>query len=797
MVSVAVSLLVVSFFFEKNDSAAGRPHILVQVLLASTFVWYLTGSVFCGFFRGGFFYRPLGIGRVRNPRFWSGALWFILGVGLICRALLVFSVPIQEVDLYRYIWDGATISAGHSPYAYPPSQIATQRLDDRGYKVPWKQGEENLRFAPTEDEGVEQLQTKLRSDEGLAECFGQVHYGQYSSPYPPVSQQIFGSAYRISRFTSENTGTYYAHLVGMKTVIVLFDFLTAIVIVFMLAHMSLPRVWVIAYWWCPLVIKEFSNSGHLDSFAVFFCILAVFGAMKVIVPRGVDGSIENEEAATPAIKGNFSLANFWMGNFWTGISATALALGVGAKVFPLFIFPVWFVALFRTSIPRALGAALLFFLLTAAFMWPMIRYTELGRTIAKKTNESSFSSLTGFKLDAPQETGESGIEVFSKHWEMNDLAFMIVLENLKVRKPDGFAGVKQVGLIGLSGRETNLQTSLEGSDVELKVGLPADASALREYAREKGFTEEQGNLGDFLEVIRQSDVVFLASDSVLANNHQNVADALQPGATLILSSDFILQSFEIAEVDLPPEVTVISTTADNRLTALQDPAQNATERIQAWAYSLGFHQLPWFVFDSDGTRRAIRDRFFAREASQISAEIKAANTIGDQAEALRLENKLVNERARVPFRITRIVTLACFCLLVGYLCLRMLFVQDRHELGTLFGDGVFLTLAWFWMLSPTQNPWYWAWAMGALALARNRWWFAISGLAMLYYLRFYFETDWRNIDVFGTGYFGVDFFYFFVPWIEFGPWLLVLIFAWVFIWFRKRGRSEQASLQSD
>ena len=105
MVCVAVSLLVVSFFFEKNDSAAGRPHILVQVLLASTFVWYLTGSVFCGFFRGGFFYRPLGIGRVRNPRFWSGALWFILGVGLICRALLVFSVPIQEVDLYRYIWD--------------------------------------------------------------------------------------------------------------------------------------------------------------------------------------------------------------------------------------------------------------------------------------------------------------------------------------------------------------------------------------------------------------------------------------------------------------------------------------------------------------------------------------------------------------------------------------------------------------------------------------------------------------------------------------------------------------------
>ena len=80
MVSVAVSLLVISFFFEKEDPALGRPHILVQVLLASTFVWYIAGSIYSGFFQGGFFRRPLDGGRVKNPRFWSGALLSLIHI---------------------------------------------------------------------------------------------------------------------------------------------------------------------------------------------------------------------------------------------------------------------------------------------------------------------------------------------------------------------------------------------------------------------------------------------------------------------------------------------------------------------------------------------------------------------------------------------------------------------------------------------------------------------------------------------------------------------------------------------
>ena len=34
--------------------------------------------------------------------------------------------------------------------------------------------------------------------------------------------------------------------------------------------------------------------------------------------------------------------------------------------------------------------------------------------------------------------------------------------------------------------------------------------------------------------------------------------------------------------------------------------------------------------------------------------------------------------------------------------------ESRGKPGCLVA---FLVLAWFWLLSPTQNPWYWTWAL--------------------------------------------------------------------------------------
>jgi hypothetical protein len=98
---------------------------------------------------------------------------------------------------------------------------------------------------------------------------------------------------------------------------------------------------------------------------------------------------------------------------------------------------------------------------------------------------------------------------------------------------------------------------------------------------------------------------------------------------------------------------------------------------------------------------------------------------------------------------------------------------------------LFSTLAWFWMLSPTLNPWYWTWALPFVLFARNRGWFLVSALVLLYYLRFWFAYQWGSEPVMGTRYAGEAFFHYVVVWCEHLPWmLLVAVEAWKPSFFR-------------
>jgi hypothetical protein len=89
-------------------------------------------------------------------------------------------------------------------------------------------------------------------------------------------------------------------------------------------------------------------------------------------------------------------------------------------------------------------------------------------------------------------------------------------------------------------------------------------------------------------------------------------------------------------------------------------------------------------------------------------------------------------------------------------------------------NSAFLTVAWFWLLLPTQNPWYWTWALPFLPFARRRAWLVMSGLAFVYYLRFWLMHQFPATALAGTPYSGPMFFDYVVVWLEFAPW-----FAWL------------------
>ena len=114
--------------------------------------------------------------------------------------------------------------------------------------------------------------------------------------------------------------------------------------------------------------------------------------------------------------------------------------------------------------------------------------------------------------------------------------------------PRAFAGIKQIGVIGWGSQgpaqAQNLRESLAGTGIKVTVGLRAGSGSMQ-AARQAGFTEDNGTLGEMYEVIRASDMVLLLiADAAQADQYKEIFAALRPGATLGLSHGFLLQHLE-------------------------------------------------------------------------------------------------------------------------------------------------------------------------------------------------------------------------------------------------------------
>src|SRR5947207_8788260 len=78
--------------------------------------------------------------------------------------------------------------------------------------------------------------------------------------------------------------------------------------------------------------------------------------------------------------------------------------------------------------------------------------------------------------------------------------------------PKAFASIKQIGVIGWGSQgpaqAQNLRDSLAGTEIKVKVGLRPGSSSMDE-ARDAGFVEANGTLGEMFAVVREPDLVLL------------------------------------------------------------------------------------------------------------------------------------------------------------------------------------------------------------------------------------------------------------------------------------------------
>merc|ERR1719329_320069 len=130
--------------------------------------------------------------------------------------------------------------------------------------------------------------------------------------------------------------------------------------------------------------------------------------------------------------------------------------------------------------------------------------------------------------------------------------------------PEAFKGIEKIGVIGWGSQAPaqaqNLRDSLEvaGSDITVSIGLREGSSSFAE-ARECGFSEEKGNLGEMFSVIGESDlVILLISDAAQAKLYKDILAKMKKGATLGLSHGFLLGYLDSIGEAFPEDMDVIA-----------------------------------------------------------------------------------------------------------------------------------------------------------------------------------------------------------------------------------------------
>ncbi|TXF88764.1 hypothetical protein FUA23_13005 [Neolewinella aurantiaca] len=92
-------------------------------------------------------------------------LRWLVGLGIVLRVALVFGFPLLSDDVYRFIWDGHLIAAGHNPFAELPAHYLTEGQEVTGLSQ---------------------------------ELFDLLNSPDYYTIYPPVAQGVFTLAVWVS-----------------------------------------------------------------------------------------------------------------------------------------------------------------------------------------------------------------------------------------------------------------------------------------------------------------------------------------------------------------------------------------------------------------------------------------------------------------------------------------------------------------------------------------------------------------------------------------------------------------------
>lgn len=150
--------------------------------------------------------------------------------GVVFRLTLLPLAPAASQDVQRYLWEGLVQWHGFDPYTLAPTAEELAPLASE-YPALWRS----------------------------------INHPDVPAIYPPFAQFLFLC----------NAAAFDGALLGWKFILLVFDAILAVGVVLLLRKRSLSIVGLAGVLWCPLLLIETYESGHLDLIGAALMVLAI------------------------------------------------------------------------------------------------------------------------------------------------------------------------------------------------------------------------------------------------------------------------------------------------------------------------------------------------------------------------------------------------------------------------------------------------------------------------------------------------------------------------------------------
>ena len=202
----------------------------------------------------------------------------LLGFAVVFRVIGLFSFPLLEDDIYRYLWDGRQTVETGNPYLFPPSDyFDSDNISDR-----------------------------------FEDILNGINYPNIATVYGPLCQWIFALSYLIAP----------GEIWPLQLIFTLAD----MAIILALLKLARPNS-VLLYAWSPLLIKEFAFTAHPDVFGAMLLVFALLAYRKGLATLvGVLMAGATAVKVFPILILPFLLGFKWRG--WLAFIITAISISL-------------------------------------------------------------------------------------------------------------------------------------------------------------------------------------------------------------------------------------------------------------------------------------------------------------------------------------------------------------------------------------------------------------------------------------------------------------------------------------